>query len=127
MNALGQAITEAFKEADNTQKINKAYLEFIKANFIIPIEKDTQESPKVLFLKADEKVYLPVFSDMQWLDKWALEVKDEIELLKLSGIDLLKGLGDDVYVCLDIGSLHYKEFNPSETARMRSQILKLFR
>ena len=34
---------------------------------------------------------------------------------------------DNVTVCLDIGSEHYKEFNPSETARMRSMVLKLFK
>ena len=64
---------------------------------------------------------------MDYLDAWAKDIAQEINLLKLSGVDLLKGLGENVTVCLNIGSDIYKEFNPSETARMRSMILKLFK
>ena len=58
---------------------------------------------------------------------WAQDISDSIQLLQLSGVDLLKGIGDDVFVCLDIGTEFYKEFNPSEIARMRSMVLKLFK
>lgn len=127
MNALINAVTDALENEGNTPQANKAYLEFIKANFIIPIEKNQPEdSPTVLFLKADEQVFLPVFTEMQSLDHWALDIKDDIQVLKLSGVDLLKGIGDEVTVCLDIGCAHYKEFNPSEIARMRSMVLKFF-
>lgn len=64
---------------------------------------------------------------MAHLDQWATEISDRIKLLKLSGVDLLKGIGDDVTVCLDIGARTYKEFNPAELARMRSMVLKLFK
>jgi hypothetical protein len=128
MNAINLAIKEAIDSEGITQKANKAYLEFIKANFIIPIEQNSEtEQPKVLFLQENENIFLPVFTDINYLDAWAVEVAKEIKLLKLSGVDLLKGLGDDVIVCLNIGSDIYKEFNPSETARMRSMVLKLFK
>lgn len=64
---------------------------------------------------------------MHYLDAWAGDIANKIKLLKLSGVDLLKGLGENVTVCLNIGSEIYKEFNPSETARMRSMVLKLFK
>ncbi|MGC1182927.1 SseB family protein [Legionella sp.] len=128
MNALNKAIKEALDCSGNTKQANKAYLEFIKANFIIPIEKNQEdEQPKVLFLRDNENVFLPVFTEMNYLDAWARDITQKINLLKLSGIDLLKGLGDKVTLCLDIGSDIYKEFNPSETARMRSLILKFFK
>lgn len=128
MNALELAIKNALISSGSSKEANKAYLEFIKANFIIPIEKDTLEGePKVLFLEEGNQCFLPVFTDKTFLDNWAAKIADSINLLKLSGVDLLKGLGEQVTVCLNIGTEHYKEFTPEETARMRSMVLKLFK
>lgn len=128
MNALDNAIKEALTSAGASKEANKAYLEFIKANFIIPVEKNTEdEEPRVLFFQEGNELFLPVFTEMTYLDAWAAEIATEINLLKLSGVDLLKGLGEQVTVCLNIGSDVYKEFNPSETARMRSMVLKFFK
>lgn len=128
MNALDLAIKEALDSAGNNKEANKAYLEFIKANFIIPVEQSTdEEEPRVLFLQEKETIFLPVFTEISYLDAWAKEIAPNIKLLKLSGVDLLKGLGENTTVCLNIGSDVYKEFNPSETARMRSMVLKFFK
>lgn len=128
MNALGLAIKDALDNSGTLKEANKAYLEFIKANFIIPLEQNTSEdTAQVLFLQEGEHVFLPVFTEKKYLDTWAQDIADQINILKLSGVDLLKGLGEDVIVCLDIGSEHYKEFLPAETARMRSMVLKLFK
>lgn len=128
MNNLTQAIKDAMDAKGNPKEANKAYLEFIKANFIIPIEKHTnQNEPVVLFMQENENKFLPVFTEMSHLVAWANEINEDIQLLKLSGVDLLKGLGENVTVCLDIGSHSYKEFTPAETARMKSIVLKLFK
>lgn len=128
MNPLHLAIKNALDSSGNNKEANKAYLEFIKANFIIPIEKnEDDEEPRVLFLQHNEDIFLPVFTETSYLDLWATEISQEIQLLKLSGVDLLKGIGDEVTICLNIGSDIYKEFNPSETARMRSMVLKFFK
>lgn len=127
MNALQHAITQAKITQDNTA-INKAYLEFIKANFLIPIDKaSAEDAPEVIFLEENDIVFLPVFSSKVIFDYWAFEIKEHINLLTLSGIDLLKGVGDEVVVSLDIGTDSYTAFYPAELARMRSMILKLFR
>ena len=127
MNSLNSAIKEAYKTSGNLKEANKAYLEFIKANFIIPIEHNTDsENPTVLFLQEQDNCFLPVFTEMDYLNVWASEISKEIQLLKLSGVDLLKGIGENVTVCLDIGSDVYKEFNPAEIARMKSMVLKFF-
>lgn len=128
MNSLNVAVKAALENKGTLKEANKAYLEFIKANFIIPVEKSTQEEePKVLFLQEQNNLFLPVFTEIQYLDAWAKEINENIQLLKLSGVDLLKGIGDDVIVCLDIGSSIYKEFNPAEIARMKSMVLKFFK
>lgn len=128
MNALEIAIKEAFELSGAQDKANKAYLEFIKANFIIPIHKleSPDDPPRVLFLEEHGNYFLPVFTTREYFDLWALEIQHDIQLLKLSGVDLLKGIGENVTVCLNIQSPFYKEFNPSEIARMKSMVLKFF-
>ncbi len=128
MNALERAIDDAIKTKGDQTKANKAYLEFIKANFIIPIEKDpASNEPEVLYFTADNQTFLPVFTNRDYFDQWAHDIRDHINVLKLSGVDLLKGIGEQVIVSLNIGSTVYKEFNPAELARMRSMVLKLFK
>lgn len=128
MSTLQQAIQEAIESSGELKKANKAYLEFIKANFIIPVDINSSDTdPEVLFLTENNASFLPVFTDKMHLDIWANEIQTNIKLLKLSGVDLLKGIGDNSYVCLDIGSQSYKEFNPSEIARMKSMVLKFFK
>lgn len=128
MNELELAIEQAIAAEGSSKEANKAYLEFIKANFILPIEKNPASGePEVLYLVDQNQTFLPVFTSMPYFDQWASEIKEEIQLLKLSGVDLLKGIGEQVNVSLNIGSSLYKEFNPSELARMRSMILKLFK
>ncbi|WP_367607515.1 SseB family protein [Legionella sp. W05-934-2] len=127
MNALQQAIQQALHQEGRSQEANKAYLEFIKANFFMPIESFSDEqSPVPLYFQQGNETYLPVFTDKLLMGKWAEEVKEKILLLTLTGVDLLKGVGEDVHICLDIGSDTYKLFNPSEIARMRSMVIKIF-
>ena len=127
MNDLETAIQAALETQGQTDKANKAYLEFIKANFIIPIENSSKlDEPVVLYLQENNQTYLPVFSSMTYFDNWAHEISAEIQLLKLSGVDLLKGIGEEVTVCMNIGSPIYKTFIPAEIARMRSMVLKFF-
>jgi hypothetical protein len=126
MNDLELAIEHAFLAQGSTAQANKAYLEFIKANFIIPIQRDSKvEQPEVLFLTEQNQVFLPVFTSKDYLDAWAVDIQDAIQILHLSGVNLLQGVGDGVTVCLNIGQPGYKEFNPGELARMRSIVLKL--
>ncbi|MCX7117209.1 MAG: SseB family protein [Legionellales bacterium] len=127
MNALESAIQKTMSSNGNTKDANKAYLEFIKANFIVPIEITSSiENPQVLYLEDNDHVFLPVFTSMVYFKHWAEDIKDSIQLLKLSGVDLLKGIGDHVLVSLNIGCPSYKEFNPQELARMKSMVLKFF-
>jgi hypothetical protein len=128
MTELEQAITSALANPEDSKAVNKAYLEFIKANFIIPVEKYPKgEEVEVLFLKDHPHTFLPVFTSMAYFDSWVAPIKDEVSLLKLSGVDLLKGIGEEVTVCMNIDSSIYKEFNSAELARMRSMVIKLFK
>jgi len=128
MNDLETAILQAIATEGAQKEANKAYLEFLKANFIIPIEKHSKTAdPEVLFLVENDTVFLPVFTNPMALQNWAKDIGDEIQILKLSGVDLLKGIGENISVCLNIGEPSHKIFNPSEIARLRSMVLKLFK
>lgn len=128
MNNLEIAVKKALDSQGDNKEANKAYLEFIKANFIIPIDiHSSSDNPEVLYMQENGNTFLPVFTDMAHLTDWAKDISDAIQILRLSGVDLLKGIGDEVTVCLNIGSSIYKEFNPAELARMRSMVLKLFK
>jgi len=129
MSTLAKTIQQAIAEKGENKKTNdKAYLEFIKGNFIIPIEKnEPSDAPKVLFLEEDKQCFLPVFDDTSLFDQWVEDIKHDIDLLKVSGVDLLKSLGDNVIVCFNIGSASYKEFHPQEIARMKGIIVKIFK
>ena len=127
MNELEQALSDALLSEGSQKEANKAYLEFIKANFIIPIQKsENQNNPEVLFLIEGQQQFLPVFTTRKHLDTWAIDIKNNIDLLELSGVNLLKGVGEGVFISLNIGTPLYKEFNPSEIARMKSLIIKFF-
>ena len=69
MNDLELAIEQAFLSQGKTAEANKAYLEFIKANFIIPIQATSAtDKPEVLFLTEQTQVFLPVFTRTEYLD-----------------------------------------------------------
>jgi hypothetical protein len=128
MNALEIAIKQALDTQGGKDEANKAYLELLKANFIIPIEKELQQGePIVLYLSENEELYLPVFSSLDYFKHWSCDISDDIQLLKLSGVDLLKGIGENVTICLNPGSDLYKAFNPAECARLKNMVLKLFK
>lgn len=130
MNTLQISMQHALELKGEDKTANdKAYLEFIKANFIIPIEKNNNDNsePKVLFLEENQELFLPVFNEIELFDTWAKDIKDNIDLLKLSGVDLLKSVGDNVIVCLNIGCETYKAFYPQEIARMKNIVMKIFK
>lgn len=128
MNSLEIAVKTAIDAEGRTQEANKAYLELMKGNFIIPIENQLQDGePLVLYLKEEGETYLPVFSNMDYFENWAHDIRDKIQLLKLSGVDLLKGIGENVNILLNPGSDIYKPFNPAEIARLKNMVLKLFK
>lgn len=128
MNALEIAIKAAIDSNGAQKEVNQAYLEFLKANFIVPIEKELQEGePIVLYLVDNETTYLPVFSNEADLQAWANDIQEQIQLLRLSAVDLLKGIGENISIALNPGSAIHKTFEPMEIARLKNMVLKLFK
>ena len=114
-------------EAEGEQTIaNQAYINFLKSTLYMPVEKDSlEQEPKVLFLEENDHIFLPVFSDEQYLKEWAGSELTLIDIFELTGIELLKGLGENVTVAFNPGSPSYKEFNPEEIDKLKTMVLKI--
>ncbi|MDP3560111.1 MAG: SseB family protein [Legionellaceae bacterium] len=128
MSTLEHAVAYALQHPDDSRAIDKAYLEFIKANFMIPIHAHSAEdAPEVLYLEENGIQYLPAFTNTDTLDVWAKDIAKQIKILRLTGVNLLKGVGEHVAVCLNLGDSASKIFHPEEIARMKSLIIKFWK
>ncbi len=128
IQTLKEAIIEAYSEPSDGNKTNQVHRLLLTSTLLLPINKalsNSNDDVVPLFLEENERCFLPVFTQKEHLESWAQESIDEISTLSLLGSELIKGVSDSVYVCLDIGCAHYKEFSPQEVARMRQMLSKV--
>jgi hypothetical protein len=123
--SLEDAISKALAEEGQEGAATKAYFTFLKSALLLPIEKGSGDEPRVLFLEDQGHVFLPVFSQKEFLIVWAAESLAQIDMYELSGIELLSGLGDDVTIALNPGTPTYKEFNPEEILKLKTMVTKI--
>jgi hypothetical protein len=123
---LEQAILDAFAAMGEQKQATQAYFSFLKSQIHLPVEKGSLETePMVLFLEHGEHVFLPIFSNIEYLKTWAAEEINQIDIYTITGVELIKGLGDHVIVALNPGTSTYKEFNPDEIEKLRTMVLKI--
>ena len=124
-STLEQAILEALAHQGDHETASKAYFAFLKARHFLPIEKDSGDDPKVLFLQGEDKVLLPIFSCQEYMHVWAGEHLAKIDIYELSAVELLSGLGEDVTLAFNPGMSSYKEFNPEEILKLKTMLVKM--
>ena len=125
---LEQAIENALAKEGEQTLATQAYMQFLKSQLLLPIEhpdNHEDDEPRVLFLETDNHVFLPVFSQLSYMKDWAKEDFAKIGTFQLSGIELLKGLGENVTVALNPGTPSYKEFNPEEIDKLKTMVMKI--
>ena len=126
MNELEQAIESALKNPEDSQLSNHAYFKFLKAKIYLPCEPHGDpEDPKVLFLEEQDKIFLVIFSELDYLNKWAGEEAEKISSFHVSGVELIMGLGENVTLALNPGQISYKEFNPEEVNKLKTMVAKI--
>ncbi len=59
-------------------------------------------------------VFYLFFTDISYVHDWGVDILNEIEPLHIKGFNLLTGIGEQVTICLNIGSSIYKEFSHEE-------------
>lgn len=126
MSELDDAIAAAYASEGKQEDVNKVYLTFFLANLVMPVQK-LEEGEQVpggeefapLFAKIDENYFLLVFDSVDRLVAWAGDQIDKIGYVEMTGRDVINGINDDVYLCLNLGTDFYKEFSPDEIKRLK--------
>jgi hypothetical protein len=127
MTELDQLIAAAYASEGKQEDVNKVYLTLLRTSLFLPIEKldqpskeqDTDEPFKALFAKFEGKFFLLVFDTLERLQTWAGDEMPTIDYVELRGMEIVAGIGEDVYLCLNVGCEYYKEFSPEEVMRLK--------
>jgi hypothetical protein len=122
---LEDVILTALNNEGEQKAATQAYFSFLKSKLFLPIEKDSGDDPRVLFLEEKNLIFLPIFSEMIYLTTWAGNEAHLIDVYELSAIDLLKGLGANVHLSFNLGQISYKEFNPKEIEQLKTMVVKI--
>ncbi len=128
MSELINAIESAYQDPENERLSNDAHRLFLNNIFVLPTRKiNKDEEPTALFYSDNGKHFMPVFTNNELFNQWAGEHLSEMGWITIAGKDLVLGCGADVYLCLDVGQSHYKEFPPDEINQLKQVVLKLER
>jgi SseB protein C-terminal domain/SseB protein N-terminal domain len=115
-------------QQDNS-KANDFYNLFLNTDVYIPTqdmpEKDTvrraEEGEKFTPVIIDRggKKYLPIFDTLERLQVWA---KRPIGYARMPSHALLRGIGNDIHIVLNLGTDYYKEFVSEELKKLQEAV-----
>jgi hypothetical protein len=129
MTELDQKIADAYKSEGKQQDVNQVYLTLLRTVLYIPVQKDKpledQEPFRPLFAKVDDHYFLIAFDTIERLHSWASNELDNMDYVELAGRDMVAGMNENVYLCLNLGTPFYKEFSPDEVKRIKMIISKI--
>jgi hypothetical protein len=131
MTELDQLIESAIKSEGKQEDVNKVYLLLLKSRLFVPVKKLTEaaaseEEPfSPLFAKIEDQFFMAVFDTDERLVAWAGDKYLEIDTVELSGRDVIAGINENVYLCLNVGTKFYKEFSPDEIKRLKMVVTKI--
>jgi hypothetical protein len=129
MTELDQKITDAYKSEGKQQDVNQVYLTLLRTVLYIPVQKDKSledhEPFRPLFAKVDGNYFLIAFDTIERLYSWAGNELDKMDYVELAGRDMIAGMNENVYLCLNLGTPFYKEFSPDEVKRIKIIVSKI--
>jgi hypothetical protein len=130
MTDLDELIKTAYASEGRQEDVNKVYLAFIRSLLFVPVEKNSpdvsaEEPFRPLFANFDGKYFMLAFDTTERLAEWAGEHAEAIEYVEISGRDVIAGVGEEVYLCLNLGTDFYKEFSPDEIRRIKTIVARI--
>lgn len=133
LTPLDQVIAAAFASEGKQEDVNKVYLALLKTSLFVPIKKndpsmnhvDEQEPFSPLFAKVDDNYFMVVFDTLERLLAWSGEHQNEIDYVEISGKEVIAGINETVFLCLNLGTEYYKEFSPDEVKRLKMIVAKI--
>jgi hypothetical protein len=132
MTELDRVIAGAYASEGKQEDVNKVYLTLLRTPLFLPVQKedvgvlaDNEEPFKPLYAKIDDHYFILVFDTLERLTAWAGDQLPHINYVEISGRDVLAGLNEQVFLCLNHGTDFYKEFVPDEVKRLKMIVSRI--
>lgn len=127
MTELDVVIEAAFKSTGKQEAVNKVYLTFIRTLFFVPIKKEKEKSDHFspLFTKIENQFFMSAFDSKERFITWAGDHLSEMDYIELSGKEIINGIKEAVYLCINVGTSFYKEFSPEEIQRLKIIVARI--
>lgn len=129
MTELDQVISNAYASQGKQDDVNKVYLALLRTLFFLPVRKDKdpgdEEPFRPLFTKVEDNYFILAFDTLERIQAWAGDQFATIGYVEITGKDLISGLNDTVYLCINYGSEFYKEFSPDEVQRLKMIVSRI--
>jgi hypothetical protein len=129
MTELDQAIAAAYSSEGKQEDVNKVYLTLLRSPLLLPVRKDqdpSDEEPfRPLFTVINDEYFMLAFDTLDRLKGWAGEQMENIAYVELSGRDLVAGINEKVYLCINLDTEYYKEFSPDEMLQLKKIVARL--
>lgn len=129
MTELDHMIAKAFASEGKQEDVNKVYLTLLRTSLFLPVQKDgqpTEEEPfKPLFARVEDNYFMLVFDTLERLSAWAGDQFEQVNYVEISGRDVVAGINEQVFLCLNYGAEYYKEFSPDEVRRLKTIVSRI--
>lgn len=129
MTELDQVIAAAFASEGQQEDVNKVYLTLLRTGLFVPVkqgEPTSEEEPfSPLFAKIEDNYFMIAFDTLERLMGWVGDQKDSVGYVEISGRDVIAGISEQVYLCLNTGTEFYKEFSPDEVKRLKMIVARI--
>jgi hypothetical protein len=129
MQELDQLIQIAVQTEGKQEDVNKVYLTLLKTSLWVPVQKDaltSEEEPFIpLFMKLNDAFFMAAFSSLERLMEWAGDQYSQMDYVELPGREVISGIKEDVYLCLNLNTPFYKEFSPDEIKRLKMVVARI--
>jgi len=130
MTELDQAISVAIANQGKQEDVNKVYLTLLRTALFIPIHLEKEgvqkaEAFRPLYAKIEGHYFMSAFDTLERLERWAGGELKQMNYVELTGRDVIAGIKEEVYLCLNIDTPFYKEFSPDEIKRLKMLVARL--
>lgn len=129
MTELDKAIAAAYTSEGKQDDVNKVYLTLLRTELFVPVQKDRvpddEEAFRPLFANIDDNYFMLAFDTIERLTMWAGDQFSNIDYVELSGRDVIAGMNEKVFLCLNLGTDFYKEFQPDEILQLKKIVARI--
>ncbi|EKD53687.1 MAG: hypothetical protein ACD_60C00160G0009 [uncultured bacterium] len=128
MTKLDEVIAHAYASQGKQEDVNQVYLTLLRSSLFFPTKREMlpndDEPFRPLYASIDGRYFMLVFDTLERLTEWAGEQFLHMGYVELLGSDLIKGIGENVFLVLNQGVPFYKEFSPDEIKHLKKIVAR---